>query len=76
MHAARDTVIRPGDNPYLAEAAAIRFGEPDPAVVQSLAAAGDRAGLLGYVEQLQRARATHSLSATRTRSPTRTRSMR
>lgn len=58
MHAARDTVIRPGDNPYLAEAAAIRFGEPDPAVVQSLAAAGDRGGLGHYIEQLQRARDT------------------
>jgi hypothetical protein len=54
MHAARDTIIGLDDNPYLAEAAAIRFGESDPAVVQSLAAAGDRAGLLGYVEQLQR----------------------
>ena len=58
MHAARDTVIRPGDNPYLAEAAAIRFGEPDPAVVQSLAAAGDRGALGHCIEQLQRARDT------------------
>lgn len=69
MHAARDTVIRPGDNPYLAEAAAIRFGEPDPAVVQSLAAAGDRGGLGHYIEQLQRAR--HARRALRPRHPRR-----
>ena len=58
MHRARDTVIRPDDNPYLVEAAAIGFGEPDPVVIQSLAAAGDRAGLGRYIEQLQRARDT------------------
>src|SRR6266542_3799539 len=58
MHPARDTAMPPNDNPYLAEAAAIRFGEPDPAVVQSLAAAGDRGGLGHYIEQLQRARDT------------------
>lgn len=58
MHLARDTAISPDDNPYLVEAAAIRFGEPDPAVVQSLAAAGDRAGLQRYIEQLQRTRDT------------------